>query len=134
MALGPGLEYVQSTPDGCCSVNSAMDTAQSELSRTPGRPVTLNVALGLALLGLAGSVTAVLVVVGACSAKGRPPGQLAVPALADHAADAGADQRADPGRGADPGPLGARDGEAKAAQVGLDGLGVGLAGRDRPTT
>ena len=34
-----------------------MDTAQADLSRTPGRPVTLNVALGLALLGLAGSVT-----------------------------------------------------------------------------
>jgi hypothetical protein len=45
--------------------------------------------MSLALLGLAGSVTAVLAVVGAASAYGRPPGQLAVPALPHHAASHG---------------------------------------------
>src|SRR5215207_485749 len=118
MALGPGLDYARSWPDGCL-VNSARALPKIDRSRIPGRPITLDVALGSALRGLAGLVMVVLIAVRPPSTHRCPPGQLAVPALPHHPADPGpdqhADQGADPGHGADPGPLGARDGQAQAA-------------------
>jgi hypothetical protein len=72
MALGPAM----TTPgDGRtvavrCSSGGCSLTEQSPIA---GRPVFLNIALGLVLLGMAGSLTVVLVVVQAPSAHRRPP-------------------------------------------------------------
>src|SRR5215217_6287705 len=66
MALAPAT----TTPAWCPTVAarcSTTDAAQAERSPIAGRPVTLDVALRLGLVGRAGSLTVVLVVVGAAS-------------------------------------------------------------------
>ena len=67
------------TPPGdgrMVAVSGAALRMLPSLSGSPiaGRPVTIDVALGLALLGLTGSVTDVLVTVRAAATHRRPPG------------------------------------------------------------
>ena len=69
--------------------------ARIDRSPIPGRPITVNVVLALVLLGLAGSVTDVLIVVRAAPAHRCPSDQLTMPALPHHPADPGPDQHAD---------------------------------------
>ena len=95
MALGPAMDYARSVTNGCCSVKSAVALQGSIGHRFPGRPITVNVVFALVLLGLAGSVTDVLIVVRAAPAHRCPSDQLTMPALPHHPADPGPDQHAD---------------------------------------
>ncbi len=87
-----------------------------------GEPVTLGVRLRV-LPGAAGSAAVVPVAVGVASTHGRPKGQLTLPALADHAADAGATSMAIPAAVPRPAHL-VPVIDTEAAQVGPDGLGI----------
>jgi hypothetical protein len=96
--------------------------------------LTLVTLLGQVAVTVRVAVDRLVGAVGAVLAADRPPGQLGVPALAEHPANQRphqhGGQRPDPGHGADLAPFGAGGLDAKAAQIGLDGAGIGLAGRD----